>query len=36
LLPEWFDVDGAADLERLRAVSDPSLRAAMKRTLACL
>jgi rSAM/selenodomain-associated transferase 1 len=36
LLPEWFDVDGAADLERLRAVSDPIIRAAMKRTLACL
>lgn len=36
LLPEWFDVDGAADLERLRAVSDPTIRAAMKRTLACL
>jgi uncharacterized protein len=36
LLPEWFDIDGAADLERLRAVSDPIIRAAMKRTLACL
>jgi uncharacterized protein len=36
LLPEWFDVDCAADLDRLRAMSDPALRAAMKRTLACL
>ena len=36
LLPEWFDVDCAADLERLRAVNDPIIRAAMTRTLACL
>jgi uncharacterized protein len=36
LLPEWFDVDGADDMDRLRAISDPVVRVAMKRTLACL
>lgn len=36
LLREWFDVDGVADLERLRTVTDPAARGAMKRTLPCL
>jgi rSAM/selenodomain-associated transferase 1 len=36
LLPEWFDVDTVEDLERLRAVSDLSMRDSMQRTLACL
>lgn len=36
LLPEWFDVDTAEDIARLRAIGHPLTRAAMKRTLACL
>jgi len=36
LLPEWFDVDTAEDIARLRAIGDPLTRAAMKSTLACL
>lgn len=36
LLPEWFDVDTAEDIARLRAIGDPLTRAAMKRTLAWL
>jgi rSAM/selenodomain-associated transferase 1 len=33
LLLEWFDVDTAEDIDRLRAIRDPLTRAAMKRTL---
>jgi uncharacterized protein len=33
---EWFDVDRIEDIQQLRAARDPSTRAAMKRTLACL
>jgi hypothetical protein len=36
LLPEWFDVDTVEDLDRLRAISDLSVRDSMQRTLACL
>jgi uncharacterized protein len=36
LARKWFDVDRIEDLQQLRAASDPSTRAAMKRTLACL
>jgi rSAM/selenodomain-associated transferase 1 len=32
LLPPWFDVDCAADLDALQALSDPVVRAAMKQT----
>jgi uncharacterized protein len=33
---EWFDVDRIEDLDQLRAITDPGVRAAMKKTLACL
>ena len=36
LLPQWFDVDRAGDIARLRALSDSAVRSAMKRTLHCL
>ena len=36
LLPAWFDIDTIADIERLRAISEPTVRGAMKRTLAFL
>lgn len=36
LLPAWFDIDTIADVERLRAIGDPAVRGAMKRTLAFL
>ena len=36
LLPEWFDIDTVGDIARLQAISDPAVRAAMKRSLACL
>jgi glycosyltransferase A (GT-A) superfamily protein (DUF2064 family) len=36
LLPAFFDVDTAADLERLRAITDPAVRGAMERTLSVL
>lgn len=36
LLSEWFDVDTAEDIARLRAIGDPLTRAGMKKTLACL
>jgi len=35
LLPTWFDVDTASDLDRLRR-AEPSVRAAMRRTVAWL
>jgi glycosyltransferase A (GT-A) superfamily protein (DUF2064 family) len=36
LLPESFDVDAAADIERLRGIVDPTIRGALRRTLALL
>lgn len=36
LLGEWFDIDTRADMEKLRSISEPTTRASMKRTLACL
>lgn len=36
LLPQWFDVDEVGDIASLRAVSDPAVRSAMKRTVVCL
>lgn len=36
LLPAWFDIDTIADIERLQAISEPTVRRAMKRTLAFL
>ena len=36
LLPEWFDIDTVGDIARLQAISDPVVRAAMKRSLVCL
>ena len=36
LLDEWFDVDAVADIARLRDVTDPAVRRAMKRTLDCV
>ena len=32
----WFDIDTIEDIERLRAISEPNVRRAMKRTLAFL
>ncbi len=32
LLPEWFDVDRPQDVQALRAIRDPTVRRAMKRT----
>jgi rSAM/selenodomain-associated transferase 1 len=36
ILPEWFDVDTAEDLDRLHRISEPAVRAAMARTRAWL
>ena len=36
LLPAWFDVDTATDLERLRALQNSESATALSRTLACL
>ena len=36
LLPEWFDIDTAEDLDRLHAIDEPAARAAMARTRAWL
>ena len=36
LVREWFDIDTVEDIEHLRTATDPSTRASMKRTLACL
>lgn len=36
LLPQWFDIDSAADVERLRGLSDCAGQIAMKRTRSCL
>ena len=36
LLPEWFDIDSVEDIARLQAISDPVVRAAMKRSPLCL
>ena len=33
LLPGWFDLDTIKDLERLRVKADPSIRAAMRRSV---
>jgi uncharacterized protein len=33
LLPQWFDVDCAADLDALQALSDPVVLTAMKQTI---
>jgi len=36
LLPASFDIDTIADIERLRAIDDPAVRRAMKRTFSVL
>ena len=36
LLPDWFDVDTMADIQRLRGLDDPIGSAMMKRTLECV
>ena len=36
LLPTWFDLDIAADLQRLAELAEPASRRALSRTLACL
>jgi len=36
LLPQWFDIDTAADIERLRGLSDCAGQIAMRRTRSCL
>jgi rSAM/selenodomain-associated transferase 1 len=36
ILPEWFDVDTAEDLDRLYRINEPAVRAAMGRTRAWL
>lgn len=36
LLPEWFDIDTPADLQRLRGSNDLPLRCRMAKTFACL
>jgi rSAM/selenodomain-associated transferase 1 len=36
LLPEWFDIDRAGDLERLASGLEPETRARLRRTLAYL
>ena len=33
LLPEWFDIDSVEDLKQLKALSEPTARGAVKRTL---
>jgi uncharacterized protein len=33
LLPEWFDIDSFEDLKQLKALSEPTARSAVKRTL---
>jgi uncharacterized protein len=36
LLPEWFDIDSFEDLKQLKALSEPTARGAVKRTLSYL
>jgi len=36
LLPDWFDIDTMADLQRLRGLDDSIGSAIMKRTLDCV
>ena len=36
MLPEWFDIDTAEDLDRLHRINEPAVRAAMGRTRAWL
>jgi glycosyltransferase A (GT-A) superfamily protein (DUF2064 family) len=36
LLPTWFDLDIAADLQRIAELAEPASRRALSRTLVCL